>query len=131
MVFLGRRRTQLGSGDLRRFTAALDRLMQILDRVLAVVGERGEEWRRQVTDRRRFTAHDPVADALEQCADDLDQCLIDIQEHFEFLSVGDYAALHRVAAQTVRNWIHAGELEAYEDAKGYAIPRHAQRQRKA
>lgn len=87
-------------------------------------------YRQDAAARRRMSKHDPVADTLEYIADDLEERANRLADPTSLRSVEEYAAEHSVAPQTVRNWIHAGELESVPDAKGFKVPAGAVRSRR-
>jgi hypothetical protein len=89
-----------------------------------------ETYRQDAASRRRLSKHDPVADTLDYIAADLEERAGRLADPTSLRSVEDYAAEHNVAPQTIRNWIHAGELESVSNAKGFQIPSGAVRQRK-
>lgn len=80
--------------------------------------------------RRLLSKHDPVADALDYIAADLLERARVLADPTALRTVEEYAAEQLVTPQTVRNWIHAGELEHTEDARGFRIPAGAMRRRK-
>jgi hypothetical protein len=89
-----------------------------------------ETYRQDASSRRRLSKHDPVADTLEYIAADLEERASRLADPTALRSVEEYAAEHNVAPQTVRNWIHAGELESVSDAKGFKVPAAAIRHRR-
>lgn len=90
-----------------------------------------DSYRKDAVSRRRLSKHDPVADALEYVAADLEERASRLADPTALRTVEEYAAEHDKAPQTIRNWIHAGELEHVSDARGFMIPAGAQRHRKS
>lgn len=89
-----------------------------------------ESYRDEAMQRRKLSAHDPAADALEYVARDLVERARVLSDPTAMRSVEEYAAEHGVSAQTVRNWIRAGELEARETGRGFQIPSGATRRKR-
>lgn len=91
-----------------------------------------QSYRDEAEQRRRLSKVDPVADALDFVAADLKKRVEVLAAPTATRSVEEWAAEQNppVSAQTVRNWIRAGELEAFEDGRGYKIPIDARRQMK-
>ena len=104
--------------------------MQIIEAVILGIGQICDKWRAEAEQRRRHDPNDQVAAAIDVCADELNQCLGQMSQTFEFVTPAQYAELHNVTDQTVRNWIRKGELEAHQTAKGSLIRRTASRRRK-
>lgn len=92
-----------------------------------------KDYRREADERRRRWSADPAADLLASVADDLDERAQLLTAAIDTLSPAEYAAqlpaTQRVSEQTVRNWIHRGELDAIEGPHGYRIPRGARRKK--
>lgn len=105
----------------------------MLDAVFAAIQTVADGWSKEVTTRRRLTTTDPVADTLEYAAGELAAEVARLREDCRTLTPEQYAELKAggVTAQTVRNWIHEGELEAYRGPKGWLIPAQAERRKKA
>ena len=104
----------------------------ILDLILASSRAVAETWRDEATRRRKISPTDPVADTMEFCATELLDHLQGVDRQTHWLGSEDFAQLHGVTPQTVRNWIRNSELEAVKTEKGgYMINRHATRQRSA
>ncbi len=90
----------------------------------------GDGWRAEAARRRRISATDPVADTLEHCAGELHAHVHELDGDTVWLGPEGYAELHHVTAQTVRNWIRHGELDATRTAAGaWRIRRAAERKR--
>lgn len=87
-------------------------------------------WKDEATRRRRLSAHDAVADALDYCAAELVEGLRQYEDPTAMLSVEAYAEMHGVTPQTVRNWIRGGELDARNTGRRWEIPRGAERRRR-
>lgn len=81
-----------------------------------------ESYRREAGQRRRHSPHDPVADTLEFVANDLIERARLLSDPTTLRSIEAYAAEHQVSAQTVRNWIRAGKLEAVPRGRTFLIP---------
>lgn len=79
-------------------------------------------YRQEAEQRRKLSKHDPAADALEYVAADLLERARVLADPTQLRTVEEYAAEHGVSAQTVRNWIHAGTLEARPEGRGWRIP---------
>lgn len=104
----------------------------MIDAVFAQLRGMAEAWTREAARRRQISGVDPVADTLGHCATELAQQLLELEADMGFLSVEDYARLHKVTPQTVRTWIRDGELPAVRTDRGaYQIRRDAKRKRSA
>ena len=101
----------------------------ILDAVFAANRAVAEAWQSEAERRRKIATADPVADTLDFCAGEILTQLNELQQDSTWIGVEDYAALHDVTPQTVRNWIRRGELKAHDSGHGYMINRNAKRQR--
>ncbi len=86
-------------------------------------------WQSEADRRRRISPNDPVADTLDYCAGEILTQLGELQQDSTWVGVEDYAELHDVTPQTVRNWIRRGELKSHKSGHGYIIHRNAKRQR--
>lgn len=86
-------------------------------------------WRTEAAHRRAISRVDPIADTLEYCAVEMDERLRDVALEIEYLNAEEYADQPhiRVTAQSVRNWIRAGQLPAIQGPKGWLIPKGATR----
>lgn len=104
----------------------------MLDTVFASMKGQAEAWRKKAAERRRLTTADAAADALDVCADELEESVHILETESEWLTPEEFGAQFRprVSGQTVRNWIHRGELKAENGPKGYRIARRAARVRK-
>lgn len=104
----------------------------MLDAVLAAIETVAKGWSQEVARRRKVTKTDPVADTLEYTASELNEQLERLKEDYRMLTPEQYAELKGggVTAQTIRNWINAGELEAHKGPHGWLIPLAAERRRK-
>lgn len=89
-----------------------------------------ESYREEARRRRVLSKVDPVADALEHVASDLEKRKAVLSDPAAERTPAEYAAEHGVTEQTVRNWIHAEQLEARDTPNGYRIPAGAVRARK-
>ena len=69
-------------------------------------------YRQEAEQRRKLSPHDPAADALDYVARDLTERVRTLADPTATRTVEQFAAEKGVSAQTVRNWIHAGELDA-------------------
>lgn len=78
-------------------------------------------YRQEAEQRRRLSKHDPAADALEYVAADLTQRARILSDPTALLTVEEYAGEQGVSAQTVRNWIRTGQLEARAEGRGWRI----------
>ncbi len=95
----------------------------------AEIERAAESYRQEASQRRKLSPHDPAADALEYVARDLVERARIVGDPTSFRSVEAYAAEQGVSAQTIRNWIHAGELEARPKGRGWEIPAGARRRK--
>ncbi len=84
-------------------------------------------YREEAAQRRKLSAHDPAADALEFVARDLTERARVLGDPTALRTVEEYAAEHHRSAQTIRNWIRAGELEARPNGRSWLIPASATR----
>ncbi|HTG26087.1 MAG TPA: helix-turn-helix domain-containing protein [Reyranella sp.] len=99
--------------------------------LLASVQSVSRDWRAEAERRRKVAKSDPVADALDWCAGELDTRCAMLKAECATVSVEQYAAAHGIAEQTVRNWIHQGQLPAERAGRGYRIAPNAVRLEKA
>lgn len=76
------------------------------------------EWREDAARRRKVVPTDQAADALAFCAAGLEQQLALVEASMHRLTAGEYAELHGVTRETVRNWFHAGLLSGAVHAGG-------------
>jgi hypothetical protein len=92
-----------------------------------------KEYEREADERRRRWSADPLADAFAYVAADLEERAKQLTAAAETLSPAEYAAQlpadQRVTEQSVRNWIHRGELDAVLGPHGYRIPKGARRRK--
>lgn len=92
-----------------------------------------DDYERDAAERRRRWAADPLADMSEFVAADLRERAKRFAAAAETLSPAEYAAAmpadQRVTEQTIRNWIHRGELDAIDGPHGYRIPKGARRRK--
>lgn len=88
-------------------------------------------YKAEAAQRRKLSAHDQAADALEWVARDLVERARLLGDPTALRTVEEYAAEHGVSAQTVRNWIRAGELEARPKGRGWEIPAAAVRRERS
>lgn len=96
------------------------------DVVFATLRRRVEELKAEARQRRKVTPDDAAADGMDYTADEVLVTLEECERASRELTVAEYARLHRVGRQTVRDWIRAGKLAARETARGeYLIPRAA------
>lgn len=77
----------------------------------------------------QFGASDE-AKAVDACRAMLKDRITAVERQYEYLTVAQYAALHRVSELTVRRWCDRGELAAESTAKGWKIKRTAIRERR-
>lgn len=87
------------------------------------------DWKDEAQRRRRLSAHDQAADVLDYCAAELVEQMRPFEDPTTLLSVATFAEMRGVNSQTVRNWIHRGELDARPSGRGWLIPRGAERRR--
>lgn len=88
-----------------------------------------ESYANEAERRRALSRHDPVADTLDWVAADLRVRAKTLGDPTARWTVEQYAAEHGVSPQTVRNWIHAGELDYLEERGRFLIPSTAVRKR--
>ncbi len=103
----------------------------ILDAVFAASRAVAQSWQREAADRRKISAVDPVADTLDYCAIEILDRIVELEQKANWVNTEEYARLHGITPQTVRNWIRSGDLDAHETPKGYVINRHTQRRKVA
>ena len=105
----------------------------MLDAILSSIEHVAEGWSKEVSKRRRLTSVDPVADTLEYVAGELAAEVARLRDDCRALTPEQYAEAKGagVSAQTVRNWIRAGELDAVRGPRGWLIPAAAERRKKA
>lgn len=99
------------------------------DTVVSAARDVAVEWKQEAENRRKISKHDPVADTLDHCAEELLEHLRVVDGPGAMRSVEQYAQDYGVSPQSVRNWIHRGQLEATKTAHGWMIPRTARRRR--
>ena len=105
----------------------------MLDVIFSAARAQLETWTKETERRREISRLDPVADTLEHCANEMGELLNSLENSSEWLTPEEYALTVKprpVSAQTVRNWIHRGELKASDSARGFIIHRSARRVRK-
>ncbi|MFL5580249.1 MAG: hypothetical protein ACJ8AO_07740 [Gemmatimonadaceae bacterium] len=96
------------------------------DATFTTLRKRLDELKAEAAKRRRVSAPDPAADALDYAADEIRVTVEELERASHELSVPEYSAYHRVSQQTVRDWIKAGRLDARRTAaRGYLIKRDA------
>jgi hypothetical protein len=105
----------------------------MLDTVFASIRSQCKAWEKEAAHRRAISSSDPVADTLIWCASELEEAIRLLENDSEWLTPEEYGAQYKpeISGQTVRNWIHRGELKAEHTAKGYRIARRTQRVRRA
>ena len=101
------------------------------DPVIGAVERVAKTWKDEAVKRRGISRSDPVADTLDYCAGELTARLRAIEKDAQLETVEQRAKREGVTPQTVRDWIRKEELPAQHGAKGYRIPRDAQRVRRA
>ncbi len=99
--------------------------------LLASIQKVGKDWRAEAERRRQVAKADPAADALDYCAGELEAHCALLRAECVTVTVEQYAAAHQVSVQTVRNWIHSGELPAEKTTRGYRVAPTAVRMAKA
>lgn len=104
----------------------------MLDTVFASLKSQATAWSTEAERRRQRSHTDPVADTLVNCAAELTEQVRLLETESEWLTPEQYGAQHFpiVSGQTVRNWIHRGELKAEDTPRGYRIARREARRRK-
>lgn len=104
----------------------------LVESILANIKGVATGWDQEVERRRKITEMDPVADTLEYTASELKAEVDRLEADFKHLTPEQYAASKGgdVTAQTVRNWIKNGELEAVKGARGWLIPASAERRKR-
>lgn len=95
-----------------------------LHRDRAVATSLAREWREEAERRRVISKADPVPDVLEYCAGEL-AARVRTADSVEPIGVAEFARVHGVTEQTVRNWCRSGRLPAVDTPKGWAIPKDA------
>lgn len=100
----------------------------MLDAVYAAMRKIADEWKSDAAKRKKLTATDPVADALEYCADEVIDQIQTLKLNKHTLTVKEYADMKGKSPQTIRNWIHRGELDAAQVDGDFRIPSNAVRQ---
>ena len=101
------------------------------DPVVGAVERVAKTWKDEAKERRRISASDPVADTLEYCAGELAARMRAIAADAQLETVEQRAKREGVTVQTIREWIRTQQLPAQHGARGYRIPRDAQRVRRA
>lgn len=93
--------------------------------ILAEFRELADRWRADAKWLKRYGDGNPVASTLERAADDLDAMIKTIDGNDSFVTVDEYAEIHRVSPQSVTRWIREGTLRAVVTGGGrYLIRRH-------
>jgi excisionase family DNA binding protein len=100
--------------------------MILLD-LLASFETLAKSWRNEAAKRRKVWPEDPTTSAFDYTAGELEQHARELRDGFRTLTVEQYAALHGKSPQTIRNWIHRGELEAEQHGRGYRLSPTARR----
>jgi hypothetical protein len=101
------------------------------DRVVDAIDRVTKTWRLEAEERRRISTSDPVADTLVYCAGELAARLRALASESTYETVEAVAAREGVTPQTVRTWIRTNQLPAEHGAKGYRIPKGAERVRRS
>lgn len=100
----------------------------MLETIFTAMRTLAAEMEAEATSRRRLTPGDAAAEASDYWASLLRARVAELEQDAETLTPAQYATLHGVTEQTVRNWIRRGELVADGDAaSGYRIARRAER----
>lgn len=103
----------------------------VTDPVVGAVERVAKTWRDEAVKRRGISKSDPVADTLDYCAGEIAARIRAVAAESALETVEQRAKREGVTPQTVREWIRKNELPAQHGAKGYRIPREAQRVRRA
>lgn len=104
----------------------------MLDLIFSAARAQLKTWTDETERRRKISPNDPIADTLAHCADEMGELLTSLEKGSEWLTPEEYALTVKprpVSAQTVRNWIHRGELKASDSSRGFIIHRSARRER--
>ncbi len=80
-------------------------------------------WQQDATKRKKLSAADPVADALEYCASELLFEMESAIDDDDELSVAEFADLHGKARSTVRNWCAKGLITCRRKGRDWIIRR--------
>ncbi len=78
-------------------------------------------WEQEVERRRKMSAHDAMADAIEYCASELRSELRRATDGDVELTPDEYAALHGKSSSTVRRWCKSGRLVSRAVGREYRI----------
>jgi excisionase family DNA binding protein len=99
----------------------------MIDTVFAAMRTLAGEMQTEAAKRKAMTPTDPAAEASLYWAERLTLRVAELEADAEHVTPAQYASLHGVTEQTVRNWIRRGELAAEDTPRGYRIPRAAVR----
>lgn len=104
----------------------------MIERVWSSLRALAKSYREEAKNRRKVVPTDPAADALDFAAEELVQHVKQLEAATEWLTTSEYAQMHGVSSQTVRNWCEKRRLEGAELLQGeWRIPRSAKPIRKA
>lgn len=87
----------------------------------AILDRLAKKWKAEAGRRKKISAVDPVADAIDYCAAELEVALKDAELADAFLTVEQYAARVQKSKQTVRGWCRKGKVPAERTPTGYII----------
>lgn len=105
---------------------------EVMDTASAVIRRIVSQWREEVGKRQARSKHDPGAEILDSCAAEIEEAIRQVDAPGAMRTVEQWARENGVTEQTVRNYIHRGELEgAVLLAHGWRIPRTARRVRRS
>jgi hypothetical protein len=97
----------------------------MLDVVINEFRSLAKAWNDEVTERRRITTIDPVADDAAHRARELTERIRLVEQRTEMLTPTEFAKLHSTTPQTVTTWCRGGKVECEPNGKSYLIPRTA------
>ncbi len=82
------------------------------------IKQTAQSWREEVARRRKVSAVDPVADALDYCAAEILELVSAAEKEGVTLTVAEYARRVRKDPATVRRWCRSGQVEAEQTVDG-------------
>ena len=86
--------------------------------ILAEVRALGNEWRADAKRIKQLSPSSEIASTLEGVAAELDRLVLHLESGAKLVTVKEFAQLHGVTSQTIRNWIRTGELPTVNGTLG-------------
>lgn len=86
--------------------------------VLAELRALANTWRADAKRINQLSPSSEVASTLEGVAAELERLVLHLETGAQLLTVKQYAELHGVTSQTIRNWIRTGDLPTVNGTEG-------------